>query len=69
MYNFLLSEKKPWRLKVFKKFKNNFKKNKKFLRKVSQMSMIILNEKNIVGRECGKHKEQRVERPVVIKDK
>lgn len=40
LYNFLLSQEKPWRLKVLKKFKNNFKKNKKLPRKVSHMSMI-----------------------------
>lgn len=33
-YSFLLSQEKPWRLKVFKKFKNNFIKNKKVAKEI-----------------------------------
>lgn len=51
------------------KGKKNAKKTKKELRKVSHMSMITVNEKNIVDRECRNHKERPMEGPIMGRSK
>lgn len=57
------------RLKILKKCKNNLKNNNRLLKKVSYMSMSILNEKNIVWGKCRKYKERPMDRPVVERSK